>query len=342
MTETAATPRISYPLGGATTPVSATPPRASGSIRRTSSIDTTRPEGAAGALHIEGHVRDLLTGSGGQAGAGAYAALTAIIAGDPERRTIEALNLTPEAASGQALIGVSMRAYRAALAQNFRDDEESQSLRYHLLDGLPLAVMLASVPVINAGLSGPRSGDGLPRADICAGWVHDGAMITAIRELGVLPLLDGPLAPALEVADDPDAWHPLPPLPPMSFRRRRRLDLIAGDVLRLDVHFRDSTRWPDGQETVVHEYSVRGAIEPGSLRFLELEATANVLPWIECPSAIFSAPRLVGTTVHDLRRRVRADFTGISTCTHLNDTLRSLEDIVALAPALTAPQATRG
>jgi hypothetical protein len=31
---------------------------------------------------------------------------------------------------------------------------------------------------------------------------------------------------------------------------------------------------------------------------------------------------------------VRAEFTGITTCTHLNDTLRSLEDVEALAPVL--------
>ena len=42
------------------------------------------------------------------------------------------------------------------------------------------------------------------------------------------------------------------------------------------------------------------------------------------------ASRLVGTPVSGLRRHVRDTFLGTSTCTHLNDTLRSLEDIPAL------------
>jgi hypothetical protein len=36
-------------------------------------------------------------------------------------------------------------------------------------------------------------------------------------------------------------------------------------------------------------------------------------------------------SVADLRRRVRQEFTGVSTCTHLNDLLRSLADVGALA-----------
>ena len=41
--------------------------------------------------------------------------------------------------------------------------------------------------------------------------------------------------------------------------------------------------------------------------------------------------RLIGRPVSDLRPRVRAELTGTTTCTHLNDTLRSLEDVAALA-----------
>jgi hypothetical protein len=35
-------------------------------------------------------------------------------------------------------------------------------------------------------------------------------------------------------------------------------------------------------------------------------------------------------TVGELRNRIRTEFVGISTCTHLNDTLRSLGDLDAL------------
>ena len=42
----------------------------------------------------------------------------------------------------------------------------------------------------------------------------------------------------------------------------------------------------------------------------------------------------VGMTTDELRARVRTDFTGSATCTHLNDVLRSLADLPVLAAAL--------
>jgi hypothetical protein len=49
---------------------------------------------------------------------------------------------------------------------------------------------------------------------------------------------------------------------------------------------------------------------------------------------VASARRIVGTTADDLRSRVRTDLTGTSTCTHLNDMLRSLADLPVLAAGL--------
>jgi hypothetical protein len=70
------------------------------------------------------------------------------------------------------------------------------------------------------------------------------------------------------------------------------------------------------------------------LRVTWIEATPRVLPWIECPWAAASATRLSGESVAGLRRLVRDGFHGVETCTHLNDMLRSLADIVPLAALL--------
>jgi hypothetical protein len=43
-----------------------------------------------------------------------------------------------------------------------------------------------------------------------------------------------------------------------------------------------------------------------------------------------------------LRRTVSKTFTGPSTCTHLNDTLRSMEDVGALMDRLQAQVAAEG
>ena len=67
---------------------------------------------------------------------------------------------------------------------------------------------------------------------------------------------------------------------------------------------------------------------------VQVDAGAHALPWTECPQALGSAARLVGAPASDLRAVVRRDFVGTSTCTHLNDTLRSLADLPALATAL--------
>ena len=90
----------------------------------------------------------------------------------------------------------------------------------------------------------------------------------------------------------------------------------------------------DGAESVVHEYSVSGAVEGTQGRVTAMAAQARVLPWMECPAAVASADRLIGMPVSELRAWVRREMTGASTCTHLNDTLRALGDVTALASVL--------
>jgi len=66
----------------------------------------------------------------------------------------------------------------------------------------------------------------------------------------------------------------------------------------------------------------------------DIGARAHVLPWVECPGALASATRLSGMPVAELRDHVRREFRGTSTCTHLNDTLRSLGDVNVLIAGL--------
>ena len=106
------------------------------------------------------------------------------------------------------------------------------------------------------------------------------------------------------------------------------------DVVHVDVFFRDSVMAPDGEETVVHEYTVDATVDPKTMTVVACTAVPRVLPWRECPQAIGSAGRIVGVRVGDLRPEVRTQLVGPSTCTHLNDVLRGLEDVHWLSDLL--------
>ena len=55
-----------------------------------------------------------------------------------------------------------------------------------------------------------------------------------------------------------------------------------------------------------------------------------MLPYGECPGALGSAGQVVGWSLDQLRRAVHRELVGTSSCTHLNDTLRSLADLDVL------------
>jgi hypothetical protein len=173
----------------------------------------------------------------------------------------------------------------------------------------------------------------LPVADLCAGWQAGGTLLASLVD-GRPPALLGPVALEVLEDDDPEAWHARPVLPADSTRRARRIDVWRDDLVHVDVFFRDTTMGSHGDETVIHEYTLEAAVDPVSMTFVACTATPRVLPWRECPEAIGSAGRIVGMPVLGLRPEVRTQLVGPSTCTHLNDVLRGLEDVDWLTRAL--------
>jgi hypothetical protein len=108
-----------------------------------------------------------------------------------------------------------------------------------------------------------------------------------------------------------------------------------GDVIAIDSAFQDSGTTPSGQRAALHEYSLTATADPVSLKLLSLEATPRVLPFAECPSAAANLTRLIGTPLPGLREKVLSELRGTAGCTHLNDMLRALADVPALAKYLT-------
>jgi hypothetical protein len=152
-------------------------------------------------------------------------------------------------------------------------------------------------------------------------------------EAGDPAVVTGPVAPDIDDADDPTAWHDMVALPRHGMRRRRRLDVYhAGqsDHVGIDAMFRDSYVRGDGAETIIHEYTLDAVVEADSGVIVRSQAVPRVLPWQECPGAVASATGIAGMTLAELHFRVRRELVGTSTCTHLNDLLRSVADAEAL------------
>jgi hypothetical protein len=309
------------------------PARRAGSVRRTTTHQCTRPDGLSGPVHVSAAGRDLLTRIDREV----TVLDTARIEADAEYETAT-LNRILSDPPDQALAGlVGTRAYRGfrrVVEKILPGEEASGSVRYQLLDDLPTALMLSGRVLRAAGLGlnmGPAQE--LP-IDICADWAAGGTLLSGLDEQGP-PLDFGPLASPLWPEDDELAWHDFGTLPPHATRRHRLLDVWdTAEAVSVACFFRDSCSDAAGRETVVHEYVVHGAVDPVTSQFVSCEATAGPLPYPECPSATISAGRVAGTDVQGLRRRVRGEFVGPRTCTHLNDTLRSMEDVGMLLQVL--------
>jgi hypothetical protein len=347
---------VSVIPAGLAEPTTATIARNRVSARRTSHIDMIFGAGVvADPLRLRGRARDLATDADG----GAHVVAEAEVdAGLDSGRHLRSLVTQPSQPGVSDLSGLLVGpGFRAALQERVGQDGANRSPLYLLLDDLPVAALISGyaflyqsghdaaartpgAPASHPGDTGNPGDTGarMLKADICSGWRSDGTMMVALRSGGGMPAPVGPPAPSLVDVDDPVGWHDIAALPPAAMRRRRLVDVTWGDPLAVYAMFRDTHKGSDGAETVLHEYSVEATVDPATLRVVYCRATPRSLPWIECPNAADSAARLEGQPVAALRSFVRAELTGISTCTHLNDLLRSLADVAALAAILAERQ----
>jgi hypothetical protein len=336
-------------------PAAGTPSRRPHSVRRTTTHDSLREAGLEGPVTAIARGRDLYTSPAGQATVLSAAEVRAT-SGFPAH-VLGSISASPADDRVAMLAGKrASSGFRRAVEEALPGEREAGTILYQLLDDLPTALLVSGYATLAArftpgeaappddGPGGmPPGGAGparmaLQAVDMCSGWVDGGVMVSGLNR-GVLPYFEGTLAPGIEDAGetggDPLGWHAHGPLPPHAMRRRRRVDIwLEGDLARVECFFRDSHVARDQVERVIHEYTVRAVVDTRTRTFRLCNADFGSLPWPECPGALASAGRLAGVSVDGLRRRVRDEFTGVGTCTHLNDTLRSLEDAGALIGVL--------
>lgn len=318
------------PAGALPGPSTGSPARRPGSIRRTSSLDLTRPRGPNGPLLIQGRARDLATNQAGEGSVVDNALMSATVADG----VVTSMSFHPDGERSAHLTGRKAGAgFRTAVWRHLRDHHNDGSALHLLLDEMPVAMIIAGF-TYRRSLPAQIKHTGR-RPDVCAGWVTDGRAMQIQLHQGAPPAPDTPLAPSLVSPDDALGWHTLRALPMWGLSRRRRLDVSAdGDGLQVEAMFRDSFVDGDGAEKVLHEYHVAAAIEPVDGRVTEAEARPWVLPHWECPISAASTARIVGARAARLRDVVSLELFGPATCTHLNDLLRSLADAPALGRLL--------
>ncbi len=250
-------------------------------------------------------------------------------------RVIDDISSTPPDERLARLVGNRVGpGFRSTVGEMLPDEVRRAGLLHLLLDDWVGAGLVSGYAVqhraITLGIEEklpPGTADHM--AGICAGFAEDASLVGYARRHDTIPSVHGPVAPPI---DADDGMHAVEPLRAHGMRRYRRLDLRpVDDVSALfDAHFRDSHLDGDGVETIVHEYTVTGSVDTSTRTITSVTAEVRVLPWQECPGAIGSAARVRGMTLPELRARVRGEFVGTSTCTHLNDTLRAIGDLDAL------------
>lgn len=334
--EVAIGPRPIHPRHGLHAPRTALLPRRPGSIRRTVTIDTVRPGDILGDAVQIAVGRDLRTAADGSGHVVREASVRTELAYSDHYRLIS-IESEPNRDELQSLVGTSVSSgFRSAMMAALPVEQQRATLLYALLDDLPGAALVSGYAIGHAGRH-PARKPGAPVLQIeglCAGFQRDGTILAHMTAEGTAPVVTGPEAPPLVDPDDPAAWHALRGMGAHDMRRWRRLDVLPGatptDPVTVEAYFRDSHVDEQGRETVIHEYTVGVEVDPVRLAITRSSATAHSLPWVECIEAEASGDRLAGLALEGLRPLVREDFVGVSTCTHLNDTMRSIEDVRAL------------
>lgn len=316
--------------------VRSAPPRRPGSVRRTATMDFTWPDGMAGNTVLDGRARDLRTDHDGNATVLAQASLRVV--SDPSRIITE-ISSAPVRPGLAGLAGEpAMSGFRRRLASLADGGEVDQTPLYQLLDDVPGATLVSGSAwqrwydmddyrVIKADVSQRVM------RDVCTGY-QDGS--SALNPDGTLRW-EQDRQPAVDIDDVGDglAWHPRARPAEVTMGRARRIDVWAdGTVLHVDAFFQDSSTLPEGGRQSIHEYTLtaQADLETGALQ--AVHPVPRVLPYGECPLAVTHVGALAGLPLRDLRGAVLERLRGPLGCTHLNDMLRALAAVPALARQL--------
>jgi hypothetical protein len=292
------------------------PLRRPGSIRRTTSIDSDWPDGLGQPWEMIGRARDLLTPVDGSEprvlATGQFRIMASPI------REILSIEASTDHPRLQEMVGVRAGgASRVALADKLGD--LAGTPLFQLLDDYAGASLVAGWIwsqwsddwMARSREAGTRStaGKGGKMLNVCTGFA-EGA--SSLHEDGSSNTVDQSYSEVgpLENPDDAIGWHPMPFQQGPQKRRSRRIDLWREDGL------------------------TKIEVDEASGKLVALQVLPMILPFRECPGAAVKATRMIGQNVAAFRGAVLETLPSTLGCTHLNDVLRALSDVPALARLL--------
>jgi hypothetical protein len=310
------------------------PARRPGSVRRTMTLDAVWPEGQGGPVRFFGDCRDVWTDAGeGEAHVIAADHIDCIA----EQRTIRHLESVPPRPGLDRLAGARAGGHlRAAAGDLLAEEKRLGAPIYLLIDDLAGATLVSGwawaarrPPTVQDQAA--RTAQAQDMAGVCIGFRPGSSALKHIDEPepGHAPVRVVPLVhPA-----DPDGWHPLEKRGGVNFRRARWIDLWReGDLILVESGFQDSASAADGGDRVaVHEYRLTATVDARSGVLQSIVATPGTLPYAECRAAPVNIGYLAGTPMADLRMAVLELLRRTAGCTYLNDMMRALAEVPALA-----------
>jgi len=320
------------------------PVRAANSIRRTTSIDVSWPDGVDKPRLFVGRVRDYRTGEAGNPGTELdHAELRAVLDDD---KTIRSISATPEPSRLQELVGHRAGGHLRMFIRDIMPELVENAVPIYLvLDDLSGSALVSNIawsmwdPALMLDRRADMSNEDFEammagRANVCWGLAEGNSGLTFRRDVSEVAAAD---AGELRNPADPLGWHEFAENEGYGFRRARRIDVWrdpASGLLTIDSAFQDSAKKKDGGRTAIHEYLLRVTADPDTLEVLSLEPVPRILPFPECPGAVANTQRLVGSSLADIRDEVLRQLRGPEGCTHLNDAMRALADVPVLVKSL--------
>lgn len=320
------------------------PRRRPGSVRRSSSLQTYWPLGPSAPAVMAGRARDLLTGStADEAEVLGSAWIEARLNADRTLASMDGSNHKDVLASFAGLNpGGQMR---KAIAATIPEEGVQNTLLHRLLDDMAGATFMSRSAWYDwpGGVEAFGQASGVPVSfhwpveGLCISYTPGSEALTP-EGLNNEAIADHPFSPPPFSQNDPLEWHKFVETKGPDAWRLRRMDMHRAEgQLCVDAWFQDSSILPDRSDLrrVFHEYSIAATFDDDDLlRLRSITVTPRVLPYRTCLAAPDTAKALIGRSSLEFRGMVIELLSGTRGCTHLNDMLRSLQDVAAVAAEL--------